>query len=282
MYCDHCRRDAILFQPYSGQRLCERHFTLDVERRAKRVIRKNGWIAPGDRIAVAAKDDARGRALLHFLVSAFGARRDLSFFMVTIDEGEHDHTDLAEVLLRYGLQQIRGTIGGEIPGFPQGTIRHRYDERIHREQRMRCIQQIARESHATRIAIGSTAEDEAYDMVTDVLHGDVSRLSSPEDGLPYMRPFVNVPEQEVIQYARLHTGLPISENSPQHHRNHNVLAALEDYSSRHPSTPFALARLREAIVLSMERSRPCLDGPGEDIFPQTEVPGQQKDGRHAV
>jgi tRNA(Ile)-lysidine synthase TilS/MesJ len=282
MDCDHCRREAILFQPYSGQHLCERHFTLDVERRAKRIIRKNGWIARGDRIAVAAKGDARGRALLHFLVSAFGARKDLSFFVVSIDEEEHDHRDLTEILQRYGLEQIRGSIGDAAPSSTQGTSGSRYDERIYREQRMRCVQQIAQENHATRIALGSTLDDEAYDMLTDVLLGDISRLSSTENGLPCIRPFVYVPEREVIRYAHLHTRMQVSGNSPQHHRNHDVLAALEDYSSRHPSTPFALAHLREIIVLSMERSRRYGNGPGENIFPQTEVPGKQREGRHAV
>jgi tRNA(Ile)-lysidine synthase TilS/MesJ len=279
MECDHCRRDAILFQPYSGQHLCARHLTLDVERRAKRVIRKNGWISPGDRIAVVAEGDARSRALLHFLVSVFGARRDLSFVVVTLDEedGPCSRT-LGEVREKCGLEPIRGSQEVAIPigaGNPTGGEYGREPWRTWRGQR---IQQVARERHATRIALGSSVEDEAYAMLSDLLRGSLSSLSPQEDELPCIRPFMTIPEREVLLYGRLHAGVPDSECGIPCHRYDDIRAALEEFTSRHPATPFSLAHLRAALVQASEGpvSRFCRR-PGEDISSETEVPEEQQE-----
>ena len=53
MKCSKCGRDAILFQNYSGMHLCKTHFIADFEARAKKSIRRDGWISQGDVRAVA-------------------------------------------------------------------------------------------------------------------------------------------------------------------------------------------------------------------------------------
>jgi tRNA(Ile)-lysidine synthase TilS/MesJ len=285
MKCDHCRRDAILFQPYSGQHLCDRHFTLDVERRAKRVIRKNRWIGPGDRIAVIADGDARSTALLHFLVSTFGARRDLSLFVVTINEvNGYGSSHLGEVLERHGLEQIRGSIEGD---FPNGACEPGQREAGEEPRRTwyRHIQRIAREQHATRIALGSSVEDEAYSMISDVLRGKLSlSYTSPlGDTLSCIHPFMTIPEQEVVLYGCLQAGIPESKSPLLPRQQDEIRAALKDYTSHHPATPFALAHLRAALIWASEESVPrYCRGPGEDISLKAEVPREQKEERNAV
>ena len=39
MKCSKCRREAIIYQRYSGLHLCEQHFNRDFEAKAKRAIR---------------------------------------------------------------------------------------------------------------------------------------------------------------------------------------------------------------------------------------------------
>jgi tRNA(Ile)-lysidine synthase TilS/MesJ len=281
MECNHCRREAILFQPYSGQHLCDRHLSLDVERKAKRIIRQKGWITPGDRIAVAIKGDARGRALLHFLVSTFGARRDLSFLVVTIEEpGGDSGDDLGALVRAYGLHWIRKSRKGESP--MEGTpymVTGEEGRGFFRGSSGQHLLQIAQENHATRIALASTVEDEAYAMMVDLLKGDVSHLKPPEGPLPCIRPFRMIPEKEITLYAHLHTGMPDCAEDPPRPVD-RMREGLESFTSRHPSTPFALAHLRQALTRSMQDPMKPED-PAGDIIPRTEVPGQEEDP-HAV
>ena len=87
MQCDACRREAEVFQPYSGKHLCPVHFFKDFEAKAKRAIRSHGWLRPGDHIAVVLPGDAAGAALLVFLANLTENRRDIRLSAITIDPG---------------------------------------------------------------------------------------------------------------------------------------------------------------------------------------------------
>ena len=87
MQCDACRREALIFQPYSGKHLCPMHFLKDFETKAKRTIRSHGWLRPGDHIAVVLPGDAAGAALLAFLVKLTADRRDIRLSAITVDTG---------------------------------------------------------------------------------------------------------------------------------------------------------------------------------------------------
>ncbi|NMB79249.1 MAG: hypothetical protein GYA23_09185 [Methanomicrobiales archaeon] len=77
MQCSKCRNEAVIFQRYSGQHLCSAHFVLDFEARAKRVIRQNQWMRPGDRIAVLQDGSAGSAALLWLFLALTHQRKDL-------------------------------------------------------------------------------------------------------------------------------------------------------------------------------------------------------------
>ena len=87
MQCTVCRREAIIFQPYSGKHLCPVHFIKDVEAKAKRTIRMHRWLHPKDHIAVALSGDSVSAALLFFLSKLTGNRRDIRLSAITIDPG---------------------------------------------------------------------------------------------------------------------------------------------------------------------------------------------------
>jgi hypothetical protein len=77
MQCSKCKGEAVLFQPYSGQHLCQDHLTLDIETKAKRTIRQNKWMRPGDHIGVALTGTAADNALFLFFRNLTGKRRDI-------------------------------------------------------------------------------------------------------------------------------------------------------------------------------------------------------------
>jgi hypothetical protein len=77
MQCSKCRKESIVYQPYSGQHLCRDHFINDLEAKVKRGIRVHQWMRPGDHIGVPTAGDSAGRALLFFLDKLTGNRRDI-------------------------------------------------------------------------------------------------------------------------------------------------------------------------------------------------------------
>ena len=90
------RREAVIYQPYSGKHLCPAHFLRDFEAKAKHTIRSNGWLRPGDHIAVALLGNAAGAALLVFLKDLTANRRDIRLSAITIDTGISSCPDLMQ------------------------------------------------------------------------------------------------------------------------------------------------------------------------------------------
>ncbi|MDD1678913.1 MAG: hypothetical protein LUO93_07020 [Methanomicrobiales archaeon] len=289
MECDHCRQEAIVFQPYSGQHLCDHHFSLDVERRAKRIIRANGWIRPNARTAIMVSGDDAGVSLVHFFATVFGERRDLSFFVVLVDDPKADRASaeyIGEIARTRGWEWIRVVMQDRHETALGKAARPEYHGR---EQAPvlddRIIRRIAQEKGATQLALASTLEDEACEMMRDVLWGDVSRLyrTEGENTLPLIRPFAGVPEQEVIFYARIQglqeSGLPARSGSQS---REEIRAMLEDFTFRHPSTPFALANLRAELMIGKSTGpiHRHSGQPGEDIFRRSEnmkkTPGEDQ------
>ncbi|AGB01413.1 adenine nucleotide alpha hydrolase family protein [Methanoregula formicica] len=91
MQCSKCRQKAIHYQPYSGQYLCVEHLVADIETKAKRTIRQQKGMCPGDHIAVIITGDPAERALLFFLHNLAGKRRDI--LVSGIPGGAHESPD---------------------------------------------------------------------------------------------------------------------------------------------------------------------------------------------
>ena len=90
MQCSTCKREAIIFQPYSGRHLCRDHLILDLEAKAKRTIRVHHWLHPGDHLGVALTGDSAGNALLFFLRKLTGNRKDIRVSAITPEEGTNN------------------------------------------------------------------------------------------------------------------------------------------------------------------------------------------------
>ncbi len=109
MLCSKCRRQAVLYQRYSGLHLCKAHFIADFEAKAKRAIRMHRWIVPNDGIAVALSGGNASSALLYFMQKLVGKRRDISLYAITIDEGTrgyHDSRVAARIAESVGTELI--------------------------------------------------------------------------------------------------------------------------------------------------------------------------------
>ncbi|MDI6719167.1 MAG: TIGR00269 family protein [Methanomicrobiales archaeon] len=259
MKCDRDSRDAVVFQPYSGQHLCEMHFEADFESRAKREIRRHRWIAPGDRIAVGLSGGKDSSALLYFLNKLLSERRDVSLFAVTVDEGICSYRDpacarrIAESLsVEWTCISFREEFGTTL----DEIVRTRGAERACSYcgvLRRRSLNTAAKEHGATKLAVGFNLDDEAQTVLMNVLRGDAGRLTRAEqphpEFVPRIKPFRAIPEKEVALYALLHLEgydmrrCPYAESGLRT----EIREMLNAFTYRHPSTKHSLLRLGDEL-----------------------------------
>jgi len=285
MQCDACRREAEIFQPYSGKHLCQVHFFKDFEAKAKRVIRSHGWLRPGDHIAVVLSGDAPGAALLAFLANLTENRRDIRLSAITIDMGAAGS----------GMEQSRRIAAACGAGWFSGSFTERYgttmDAIVQQEGREAAghsvrvlahdlIGEIAEAHGVTKCAVATTVDDRAGGFFSDLLSGTVEHsLRVPgtlgKTRIPVIQPFMEIPAPEVIRYAELHpecagggTLVPCAEDGPG---AADARAALDAYDCRHPATKFALANLAGTLMCLAAKT-----GPDRDVCPAC---GEPLEGR---
>ena len=257
MQCSACRREAIVFQPYSGKHLCPVHFTRDLEAKAKRTIRTHGWLCPGDTIAVVLEGDAASAGLLSFLFGLTRNRRDIRLCAMTVDPGISG-SPVAE----------RGRAIAEGHGIPwfTGSLAERYgitldrliqDEgqdaaaRACRVLTTDLLSEIAESHGVTRCAIATSVDEIAEGFFSDLLTGTpeqtiFSRKSVGRSGIPVIRPFIEIPAAELERYGQLHVPgnfLPAAPCTGTSGFARDANEALNTYNSRHPAARFALANL---------------------------------------
>ena len=223
MECSKCRREGIIFQRYSGLRLCRDHFIADVEAKAKREIRRQHWLATGDVIGVVLQGDPASAALLGFLVKVFGKRPDITLLALVTTTGGG------------AARQVAGGLGVPCHEAGEGEL-----------------DRAAHDLGATKIAVGTTLDDVALDVLATALEGDADRLAGPQEtgtsSVPQIAPFSIIPAEEVVLYARLtldHVAeAPVVATGGI---RVDVRTLLDDYTARHPATNFALKNLKDGL-----------------------------------
>ncbi len=260
MQCSKCGRKAVVFQEYSGQHLCHQHFDADVEAKAKHEIRRNHWLNSGDHIAVALSGDACSSALLYFLKKLTSNRRDIRISAISIDEGIagyrflRDSTGIAEQLhiecITGSFQENFGKSIDEIAE-KKGITRSCNYCRVLRNF---LLYRIALEEGATKIAVGSTLDDTAAQVLNHMLRGSPDSIVCTErtgsEKVPLIQPFIAVPKKEISLYADLHikeynrSCCPYTNN----HCEEDVNAMLNEFTNHHPATKYALLSLKKNLT----------------------------------
>jgi tRNA(Ile)-lysidine synthase TilS/MesJ len=262
--CDKCGKESVLFQKYSGQHLCRVHFVADLESKAKRAIRTHHWLRTGDHIAVAFTGDSATSALLYFLKKLTAKRRDIRISAICIDEGIagfHDLTEVKDITRLLGADCFSESFYHEY-GITMAEIVQQKSPadacQYCRVLRHQLLNRIARENGITKLALGSSLDDGARDVLSDVLCGNAEHLIVAHRTItgvvPRIRPFMDVPAQEIRLYAALLCGdrdagdylsaaCPYSASA----RELDIHALLDEYTLNHPATKHALVNLRENL-----------------------------------
>jgi tRNA(Ile)-lysidine synthase TilS/MesJ len=254
MQCAACRREAVVFQPYSGKHLCPVHFARDFEAKAKRAIRKNRWLLPGDHTAVVLTGDAAEAALLAFLHKLTKDRRDVDLSAIAIDEGTAGDAGrtVAELC---GVELFFGSFAERYGTTRDALIRAEgagAADRICGVLAGDLAAEIAAARGITRLALATTVDDRALRFFSDLVDGTVEgTLFCPETlgtaRVPVIRPFMDIPRTEVYRYAEL-CGIAPGEGVGRADENADAAAALAAYDARHPATKFALANLAGTLA----------------------------------
>ncbi len=215
MQCAKCRLQSVCFQRYSGRHLCAEHLCADIEARAKRVIRQHHWLVSGDLIGVCT-GMAHADVLQIFLERLLIRRTDIRIITIRNPDGItmlNDQYDWTD-LIRY-----------------------------------------AEQAGVTRIALPDTAEDLAVRALTALFQSDIDLLldrTVPGLTFPIMQPFREIPEQELILYAKnfgIHQAGSLQDSGTPDSGTTSVRQLLDKFASCHPSAPHALRHYRDNLCL---------------------------------
>ncbi len=259
MQCSKCHRDEIIFQPYSGVHLCDQHLVADVEAKAKKVIRTQGWLRPGDHIAVLLTDDKNSSALLYFLRKLTVQRSDITVSAIIITGGPDAQCEtlrakrIAE-MLDTELLVVSWPEDADA-GSETGSGKYRTCTSLPLLPPPRAIlpERVAQQYGITKVAWGLCLDDAAGVVLECIIRGDAEKLvrgSSCQDTLIRVCPFISVPAAEVSLYATLcgygDEQAPGPEPGDALHKD--TVALLDGYTNKHPATKYALLNLGENLA----------------------------------
>lgn len=289
MECSICGKKAITFIRYSGNSLCPMHFNEFVEDRVKKEMRRQCHLGKNEVIAVAVSGGKDSTTTLCLMKRFFEDRRGTEIIALTVDEGIRGYRDGT---IRVAERNCRSWgIEHHIASFKE-VIGYTMDE-ISKMRRLacsycgvfrrKCLNLMAKEVGATRLATGLNLDDTAQSIIMNIARGDVQKLTrigphkKVQEGLvPRLQPLRLIPEKEVFLYALLnriefhHGTCPYAEAAARN-RFRDVINALERDM---PGTRHAILKSHDEIAeplsefypqAELNRCRLCGEPTGDDM-----------------
>ena len=255
MGCSRCGRPGVIFQEYSGLHLCQQHFKEDLLHKGKKTVRQNNWLVPGTRYAVALSCGPAGFALLDFMYTLVGERKDISLIALTIQNNDPEAMEYARRITEasgiplvivpednaIAIQQLnRSGLTKQSPFLAHASIECQ-------------LKLMADELKIDAIALGYTLEDHAEWVIWNTISGNNTRNSGNTTGdlsrVRIIRPFMHIPGKELDLYTRLF--LTDYNKKTQEMIDNRVddpiRALLARFYSRHPGVPYALVNIGEQV-----------------------------------
>ena len=250
--CDKCQSSAIIYQKYSGMRLCRAHFDEDVFRKVRESLRQTGLFGRGARVALDLDGGAGSAVLALILKEIFRNRRDIGFVAIIIDEGgaaaEHARFIAGRLEIPIVERRFPDLLAPEETPqmFAAGSDRRR-----------EFLIALAQEKEASVLATGQSLDDEATDVFISYLRGDVGGLldrTRPGSGpciggdgkIPWIKPLRRIPEKEIRLFAIMH-GLDHFQEARVDRLRMEAKRLLCEFDSRHPGTKYSLLRSQEKL-----------------------------------
>lgn len=266
--CDRCDRRSVTLIRYSGQHLCDDHFTRFVDRRIRKEVRKQGGLPADSRILVAASGGKDSTVALHALDELTRDRPDVELVALTIDEGIEGYRPeglrvAADAARALGIDHVVKRTR-DLAGAPIDEIHAKDPARAACSYcgvfRRRLMNDAATELDADLLVTGHNLDDTAQSIFMNLTNGDLARLArlgphtETKQGLvPRRMPLRTIPEREVYLYATLkeiafHDGVCPYAAEGQRTVHRDVLARLEDAA---PGT-------RHSLLSTLDELKPLL------------------------
>ncbi|PVU77337.1 TIGR00269 family protein [Acidianus hospitalis] len=186
MICDVCKsREAVVYQPHTGRRLCKECFIDDIRQRVKKEAEKQGLLK-ANKILLAVSGGKDSLTLADTLASFIDPKRLVAFNIVEGISG-YNRKEQAEKLRKYlddlGIELISTSF--------KDSVGYTLDEMVSSARakglnisactfcggfRRKLINDAGRQVKADLVATGHNLDDEAQTVIVNILRGDVKRL----------------------------------------------------------------------------------------------------------
>jgi uncharacterized protein (TIGR00269 family) len=271
--CDKCSDPAAILIRYSGARLCKKHLCEFVVKRVKRELRKQVDIGHDERIAIAVSGGKDSTVAAFLVKEILGARKDIEFCAITIDEGIDGYRRsaipiVADNCRALDMEHIVVSFE-EAYGFTMDQVaeaeRNMSSCTYCGVMRRAALNRAAKTWEASRLATGLNLDDTAQSIMMNFARGDVERLARlgphrrRQPGLVQrIQPLRTVPESEVALYA-LVKGIPHHDlecpYASEALRN-DYRAAVAQLEDKYPGTRHSILKSYDEILAAIERAYP--------------------------
>ncbi len=216
--CSMCSGSVVIFLPYADKYMCRRHFLSHFEKRFFKTVREFKMVKKGETVALGLSGGKDSTTLLYML-SRLKAKLPFKLIAITIDLGiECDYNKRIIEIAKSECKKLK------VPHhvFPlKKDIGYTLDELVEKTgtrnpcsdcgvARRYLLNRHARELGADRLAIAHTLNDTAQTVLINILRNEPIRLFRYNEHLvqekklvPRIKPFLRLPEREVVLYGRL-------------------------------------------------------------------------------
>lgn len=276
--CSKCHRPAVAFIRYNGTHLCSDHFSLYVEKRVKKTIKKQGKTPRHSRIGVAVSGGKDSLVALLLLRKIFFKRPDVEVNAISVDEGITGYRNkslekVKEACMQWDIPYYESSFEEDI-GWSMDAIQRVNESPLGACSfcgvfRRHCLNTIAKKIGVDKLATGHNLDDMAQSVLMNFVNADIKKLArlGPhryiQPGLvPRMMPLRWIPEKENAIYALLHDIDFYESKCPYsvHALRGTFKDVLYKLESKTPGT-------RHSILHSYDAIRESL----RDLFPPVEL-----------
>ncbi|ARM76299.1 TIGR00269 family protein [Acidianus manzaensis] len=186
MKCDICKsKDAVIYQPYSGRRLCKDCFIDDVRRRVREEAEKQG-ILKANKVLLAVSGGKDSLTLADTLASIVNPKKLIAFNIVEGISG-YNRKEAAMKLKKYlddlGIELISSSFKEEVGYSLDEMISSSKNRGLNIAActfcggfRRKLINNAGWKVKADLVATGHNLDDEAQTIIVNLLRGDIKRL----------------------------------------------------------------------------------------------------------
>ena len=216
--CSSCSGNAVIYLPYARKYMCRRHFYRHFEKRFLDTVREFKMVSKGDVVALGLSGGKDSTTLLYML-HKLKSKLPFELIAITIDLGircdynakilEIAESECKKLKVPHHVFELKDDIGYALDGLVEktGTKNPCSDCGVARRY---LLNKHARELGADKLAIGHTLNDTAQTVLMNIMRNEPMRLFrynehlvQDEKFVPRIKPFLRLPEREVVVYGRL-------------------------------------------------------------------------------